>query len=151
MNKIIKGITYRKAEKADLPKILELYKELQPQDPPINPKAAASVWGKSENSGITYFVAEKEGEIAASLYIAIIPNITRQCSPIGFIENVITAARFRRMGIGGELLKTAVEYAKSRGCYKVMLQSGNKRTEAHSFYESVGFDGSSKRAFELRF
>ena len=31
------------------------------------------------------------------------------------------------------------------------LQSGVTRPEAHKFYESMGFDGNSKRAFEIRF
>jgi hypothetical protein len=34
---------------------------------------------------------------------------------------------------------------------KIVLQSGSKRKEAHIFYEKCGFDGNSKRAFEIRF
>ena len=45
----------------------------------------------------------------------------------------------------------AVDYARDLNCYKAILQSGIKRTEAHAFYESIGFDGSSKKAFEMRF
>ena len=143
--------TIRKAEKVDLPQILALYRELQPDDPPINEDLATVVWEQAVNNGVTYFVAESEGTIVATCYIAIIPNITRQCAPIGFIENIITSAPCRRFGIGKKLLGAAVEYAKAQGCYKVTLQSNIKRTEAHEFYESIGFDGNSKRAFEMRF
>jgi len=48
-------------------------------------------------------------------------------------------------------MNIAIEYAKEQGRYKVTLQSGIKREEAHRFYESVGFDGNSKRAFEIKF
>jgi hypothetical protein len=32
----------------------------------------------------------------------------------------------------------------------VILQSGIARTEAHQFYENKGFDGESKKAFDMR-
>ena len=144
-------ISIRKAVKADIPQLLELYKELQPLDPPVGVDEATATWEQAVNRGVMYFVAESKGRIVASCYIAIIPSITRKCAPIGFIENIITAADCRRLGIGRRLIETAVDYAKSQGCYKVTLQSGIKRAEAHKFYESAGFDGDSKRALEIRF
>lgn len=144
------NISIRTATEADIPQLLELYSELQPLDPPIDYNAAISVWEQAVNSGVMYFVADNNERIVATCYVAIIPNITRRCSPIGFIENIITAADYRRCGIGQKLLTTAVEYAKAQGCYKVILQSSIKRTEAHQFYKSIGFDGNSKRAFEIR-
>jgi GNAT superfamily N-acetyltransferase len=141
----------RKAALADLPQMFTLYQELQPDDPPVNEKMAAEVWEKSLDSGVTYFVGETNGTIVATCYVAIILNITRGCSPIAFIENIITAAAYRRLGIGKKLLESAIGYAKEQGCYKVTLQSNVKRTDAHMFYKSVGFDGNSKKAFEIRF
>jgi len=143
--------TIRKAVKEDLPQILALYRELQPDDPPINESMATAVWDKSVGSGVTYFVAEIDGIVVATCYAAIIQNITRDCSPIAFIENIVTSASYRRLGIGKKLLESAIEFARAQGCYKATLQSNIKRSEAHEFYESVGFDGNSKRAFEIRF
>jgi GNAT superfamily N-acetyltransferase len=145
------NITIRTATKADIPQLIELYKELITGDPPIDLDSAAAVFEKAESCDVTYFVADVDGRIAATAYIAIIPNMTRQCSPVGFIENVVTAADYRRMGIGRKLFDAVVEYAKNRGCYKVTLSSGNARKEAHEFYESLGFDRDSKRTFEMRF
>ena len=54
-------------------------------------------------------------------------------------------------GIGKKLMKMAIEYAKENNSYKVTLQSGIKWKEAHKFYEKIGFNGGSKRAFELGF
>ena len=147
----ISGISFRIATNADMPQLLKLYGELQPDDPPVDEKSAAAVWEQAMNRSVTYFVADCDGRVVATCYIAIIPNITRRCSPIGFIENIITAGDYRRRGVGRKLLETAIEYAKAQGCYKVTLQSGIKRPEAHKFYESMGFDGNSKRAFEIRF
>ena len=47
-------------------------------------------------------------------------------------------------------MENAIQYAREQNCYKVLLQSGSKRTDAYGFYESIGFDGESKRAFEMR-
>jgi len=141
----------RKATKVDVPQLLELYKELQQSDPPIDIDKATAVLEKAESNDIVYFVADDNGRIAGTCYIAIIPNMTKQCSSIGFIENVITAADYRRKGIGRKLFETMIEYAKERGCYKVMLSSGIARIAAHDFYESLGFDGESKKTYEMRF
>jgi len=151
MNVSEADVTIREATKQDLPQLFELYRELQPDDPPIDERVATAVYEKAIERGVTYFVAEHNGTIVATSYVAIIPNITRRYSPIGFVENMVTSTAYRRRGIGKKLLEMAVKYAREQGCYKVTLQSGVKRTEAHSLYESAGFDGSSKRAFEIRF
>jgi len=145
------NISIRTATKADVPQLLELYKELQQSDQPVEIDKAIAVLEKAENNDVTYFVADDNGRIAATCYIAIIPNITRQCASIGFIENVVTAVNYRRMGIGKKLFEKVIEYAKNRGCYKVTLSSGIKRSEAHDFYEALGFDGDSKKTYEMRF
>ena len=144
-------IIIRKAASADIPQLLELYKELQPHDPPIDTGMAITIFEKTANHGVIYFVADNGGLIVGSCYIAIIPNITKQCSPIGFIENVVIASEYQRRGIGSKLMDAAIEHAKENGCYKVTLQSGAKRVGAHKFYEAAGFDGNSKKAYEIRF
>jgi len=53
--------------------------------------------------------------------------------------------------LGKAIIDKAVDYAKEQNCYKVMLQSSSKRIEAHKFYEKIGFDGDSKRGFQIRF
>jgi hypothetical protein len=47
-------------------------------------------------------------------------------------------------------MEMAIKYAKENKCYKILLQSNNKRKESHKFYENIGFDGESKKAFEIR-
>lgn len=44
----------------------------------------------------------------------------------------------------------AVDDAKAHNCYKVILMSAMYRTEAHKFYEKLGFDGGLKKAFDFR-
>ena len=144
-------IEYSIARKEHLPMILELYKQLIPEEIPIDIKMANEIWEKIENSGIKYFIAIENCIIISSCYLAIIPNLTRNGKSNGFIENVITDEKYKKMGIGKKVIEMAIEYGKQNNCYKIILQSGYKRKENHIFYEKCGFDGDSKKAFEIRF
>jgi len=144
-------IEYSIARKEHLPLILELYKQLIPEEIPIDIKTANEIWEKIENSGIKYFIAIENGIIISSCYLAIMPNLTRNGKSISFIENVITDEKYRNKGIGKKVIEMAIEYGKQNNCYKIILQSSYKRKENHIFYEKCGFDGDSKRAFEKRF
>lgn len=142
---------YRQAKRADLQEILNLYKELNPDDPVLQIDKANSIWDIVEhNNLIRYFVAIDSDIIVASCTIAVIPNLTRNGRPYAVIENVITKSEFRKKGIGQGIINAAVDFAKENNCYKIILLSSVKRTEAHEFYEAIGFDGNSKRGFELR-
>ena len=134
----------------ELSSLLELYQQLNSDDV-IDEVIAKNIWKNIKHQNIKYFVAKENGKIIASCYICVIPNLTRGGKSIGFIENVITDVAYRRKGIGKAVMEHAIEYAKEQNCYKVILQSGNKRTDAHLFYGKMGFDGESKKAFEMRF
>jgi len=131
--------------------LLELYKQLNPNDDILSEFVVKNVWDNIEKQNIRYFVAKENGKIIASCYICVIPNLTRGGKSIGFIENVITNMEYRKRGIGKKIMENVIKFAKEQNCYKVVLQSGNKRTDAHEFYKSLGFDGESKKAYELRF
>lgn len=141
----------RRLTKADLPSLLRLYGQLDAQDPQLSAEMADAVWAQIETQGsIVYLGAVEDGAVVSTCYVAIIPNLTRGARPIAFVENVVTDAAHRRQGLGRRVLNEAVHIAREAGCYKVMLASGAGRTQAHAFYESLGFDGQSKRAFDLR-
>jgi GNAT superfamily N-acetyltransferase len=142
----------RSAVSSDLPQLLALYQQLNNSDPLLSPEQIAAVWSEFiSNRCSTCFVAEIDKTIVASSVITIIPNFTRGGRPYGVIENVITHCDYRKRGTGTTLMNHLISFAKEKNCYKVMLQSGIARKDAHRFYEKAGFDGNSKKAFELRF
>jgi len=144
-------VEYGIAKKEHLPMLLELYKQLIPEETPLDINIANKIWEEIENHDIKYFIAIENGIIISSCYLAIIPNLTRNGKSNGFIENVITDENYRKKGIGKKIIEMAIEYGKQNNCYKIILQSGYNRKENHIFYEKCGFDGYSKRAFEIRF
>jgi GNAT superfamily N-acetyltransferase len=144
-------IEYGVARAEHLPGILSLYRQLVPDEEPLDINEAEKIFEQGGQQGVRYFVALDGGRVVASCYIAVIPNMTRGGKSNGFIENVITDEQYRKQGIGKKLIEAAVQYGKENNCYKIVLLSGAKRPEAHLFYERCGFDGNSKRGFELRF
>lgn len=59
------------------------------------------------------------------------------------VENVENEPA-RNRGIGETLMRYAVEQARAAGCYKVALTSRKSRSDAHRFYERIGFERSSE-------
>jgi ribosomal protein S18 acetylase RimI-like enzyme len=143
---------YRIARKEDLQELLGLYKQLNPEEEPIDVEKAYSIWDATEKGSATrYFIAVDNTKIASACNITLVPNLTRNGKSFAIIENVITDNDYRRQGIGKKVIQNAVQYAKENNCYKVVLLSSVKRTESHRFYESIGFNGNSKKGFEIRF
>lgn len=136
---------------ADLDALLALYRQLHPADEALSPALAAETWARiSSDPGQIYLGAFVDERLAAACNAVVVPNLTRGARPYALIENVVTDSRFRRRGLGSELMCALIERCWERGCYKVMLMSSATRDEAHRFYTALGFDGDGKRAFVMK-
>ncbi|MBO4809352.1 MAG: GNAT family N-acetyltransferase [Lachnospiraceae bacterium] len=143
---------FRRLTSDDLPSLLELYNQLDEDNDKSSFEESEKVWREIEsNPNIQYFGAVDNGKVVSTCYAVYIPNLTRGNRGICFIENVVTDKDHRSKGLASKVIDMAVSFAKERNCYKAILQSGISRTEAHKFYENRGFNGSSKKAFDMRF
>ncbi len=133
----------RRATEGDLPRLIELMAQLRPNEPeaedPSGVEAYARVLARMTAQGQRVLVAEDDGRIAGALVLAIVENITRKGTPYAIIENVVVDEAARGIGHGEALIEQAVEEARQAGCYKVSLTSNKRRSEAHRFYERLGF------------
>ena len=135
----------------DLEPLLGLYSELHSDDEPIDPARAKAIWSATlANPDDIYLGGFVGDELVTSCTVAVVLNLTRGGRPYAVIENVVTSAAHRRKGYASLLLRAAIHRCWLRDCYKVMLMSAAGRTEAHAFYESLGFDRRSKQAFILK-
>lgn len=144
--------TVREIRPDEIGKLLDLYKHLNPDDPDIPNEELNVLWNRIINDPRQHiFVIEADGVLAASCTLIIIDNLTRGGSSYGLIENVVTHGSFRRRGFGTAVLKKALEKARERGCYKVMLLTGRKDEGTLTFYEKAGFERGVKTGFILKF
>jgi GNAT superfamily N-acetyltransferase len=66
------------------------------------------------------------------------------------IENVVTHADYRRLGLGRRVLAHALDVAWQADCYKVLLATGSTQETTLRFHEEAGFHRGSKNYFEVR-
>jgi GNAT superfamily N-acetyltransferase len=143
-------LTIRTANQNDLPSLLELYRQLHPNDETISPTVASNIFADFlRYSGSTIFLGLRDDRVVTTCTLIVVPNLTRGGAPYAFIENVVTDAQHRKRGYGKVILKTAISAAWRHDCYKVMLLTGSRDPATLSFYEEVGFE-QSKTGFQAR-
>ena len=88
-------------------------------------------------------VAEDEaGRVVGTLQLTFIPGLSRGGALRGQIEAVRVASGLRGRGIGAAMIGWAVEECRRRGCAMVQLTTDRSRTDAHRFYDRLGFEAS---------
>ena len=58
---------------------------------------------------------------------------------------LVVDERARGRGVGRALVDASVGWARSRGCVLLEVTSNRRRSDAHAFYEHLGFERSSYR------
>ena len=84
-------------------------------------------------------VAEKDGEIIGTLQITFTPSISFQGGKRATVESVRVDEKYRGQGIGKELMLWAINRAREENCVAMQLTTNADRTDAHRFYENLGF------------
>ncbi|MER5348887.1 GNAT family N-acetyltransferase [Kitasatospora sp. NPDC002551] len=85
---------------------------------------------------------EGDGTVLGYLQVTYIPGLGRGGAERALVEGVRVRADRRGAGLGRELMVRVIERARERGCTLVQLTSDKRRTGAHRFYASLGFDRS---------
>ncbi|MFJ1808982.1 MULTISPECIES: GNAT family N-acetyltransferase [unclassified Streptomyces] len=84
-------------------------------------------------------VAVREGRVVGTLQLTIVPGLSRRGSTRSIIEGVRVHADERGSGLGSRFIEWAIEESRRENCQLVQLTSDNARTDAHRFYERLGF------------
>ncbi|MET7377762.1 GNAT family N-acetyltransferase [Streptomyces sp. NPDC005526] len=87
-------------------------------------------------------VAVREGRVVGTLQLSVIPGLSRRGSTRSIIEAVRIHADERGSGLGTRLIEWAIDASRRQGCRLVQLTSDTTRTDAHRFYERLGFQAS---------
>ncbi|AYL37014.1 GNAT family N-acetyltransferase [Streptomyces fungicidicus] len=87
-------------------------------------------------------VAVREGRVVGTLQLTIVPGLSRRGATRSIIEAVRIHGDERGSGLGSRLIEWAIDTSRREGCQLVQLTSDNTRTDAHRFYERLGFTAS---------
>ena len=143
-------LVIRPANRTDLPRLLDLYVHLNPDDARCSPENAVAVLDQLTRYEGSVILVGAIGEVlVTTCTLIVIPNLTRGGKPYALIENVVTHADHRGAGFERTVLSAAVEHAWGAECYKVMLMTGSKKPSTLAFYKAAGFE-QSKTGFQLR-
>ena len=135
-------LLFRGAEKQDLPSILALYAQASFNDGRVVSLGEAErlLDRFADYPDYNLLVAEMDGEIVGTFCLMIIENIAHWGMPSALVESVVVSERHQRGGIGKAMMLEARRRAEAKGCYKLALSSNVRATQAHDFYESLGFE-----------
>ncbi|GAA3806394.1 GNAT family N-acetyltransferase [Streptomyces phyllanthi] len=87
-------------------------------------------------------VAVREDRVVGTLQLTVIPGLSRKGATRSIIEGVRVHADERGSGLGTRLVQWAIDESRRQECQLVQLTSDVTRTDAHRFYERLGFEAS---------
>lgn len=79
------------------------------------------------------------GAVVATFQLSFLPGLSRRGSWRAQIEAVRVSEDLRGRGLGALMVGWAVGEARAKGCSLVQLTTDKSRTDAHRFYERLGF------------
>lgn len=131
----------REATEADLPALIDLY-EASGIDAPADSdrRSAPAHFADILHAGGVVLLAERRREPVGTLTLFILPLLAHRGRPEALVEDVAVHPHAQGHGVGRALMHEAMRRAAARGCYKLALTSNLKRTDAHAFYDRLGFE-----------
>jgi glucosamine-phosphate N-acetyltransferase len=85
----------------------------------------------------TYNLKENKIIIIGTGTIIYEPKIIHGCKYVGHIEDIVIDNIYRSNGIAKNILNKLIDTAKTKNCYKVILDCSN---DVLNFYEKIGFE-----------
>lgn len=128
----------RQAEPKDRATLEELYRILMPDDDRIQvvEERIEQIRGDANNF---IFVCERDGRVLGTALLHLCLDPMYGFRPFAVIENVIVDPYSQAGGVGRELLTHIEQCCREANCTEILIMSSLHRTEAHSFFEKLGF------------
>ncbi|MEI6537593.1 MAG: GNAT family N-acetyltransferase [Verrucomicrobiaceae bacterium] len=133
-------MTIRPAERADasgfvrLVKELAIFEKLEPPDEAAQARLIEDVFGEIPRIEV-WLAVEGTHQEPVGYMILLETYSSFLALPTLYLEDVFVLPERRRHGIGGALLRKAVELARERGCGRVEWAALDWNTNARAIYE----------------
>lgn len=103
---------------------------------PVYAEAFARIAAAPDNH---LFIAVAADRIVGTYQLTVLPGIAERGRTRGKIESVHVDPALRSTGIGAAMMRHAIATARDKGIGLVELSSNKSRSDAHRFYERLGF------------
>jgi GNAT superfamily N-acetyltransferase len=139
------SVVFRVATADDLPAIVGLLdddeqsKGREDASLPLDPRYLAAFEAIRADPNQRQIVADLDGKLVGTMQLSFLPGIAFRGGWRGQIEAVRIARDLRGQGLGQQMIEWAVERCRERGCRMAQLTSMSTRTDAHRFYERMGW------------
>ena len=100
-----------------------------------------------EAPNIALFAARKEGRLVGITTVAWYDTLTARR---GWVEDVVVCQEMRGAGIGRQLVRQAIAWAKKQGIETLSLTSAPHRKAARQLYAEEGFESIDTGLFRLK-
>jgi GNAT superfamily N-acetyltransferase len=97
-----------------------------------DPKKFVERVQRQQRDGYLLAFLEAEGEVRAVAGYRFLESLFS--GKFLYVDDLVTAARDRSLGFGGQLFDWLIEQAREHGCESLELDSGVQRFDAHRFY-----------------
>ena len=92
------------------------------------------------NAANEYGLCAVNGDEIVGYCVYTTMNSYLYCGFVFYITVLVVDKKYRRQGIGRALIESVKQIAVEKGIKAIELDSGFHRTEAHLFYENLGFE-----------
>jgi GNAT superfamily N-acetyltransferase len=142
------NVQYRLATRRDVPIIVRLLAEdelgaqREQSTYPLPESYYTAFEAIDSDPNNELIVAYVNGEIIGTFQLIFLPHLSHQGGMRAQISSVRVVEKYRGQGIGTDMMKWVLRRARERGCHLMQLTSSKSRTDAHRFYEKLGFEKS---------
>ena len=95
---------------------------------------------KQEMTKIIVIESKEDNKVVGTISLMFEYKFIRNLGMIGHIEDFVVDEKCRGLKFGKILIEKAIEEAKNRGCYKILLDANDS---VAGFYEKIGFSKNS--------
>lgn len=140
-------VVFRLAKRTDLPFIVrmladdDLGSQRERYEEPLPESYYVAFEEIDHDSNHELVVAELNGEVIGTLHLMFLRSLSFQGGLRAQVESVRVDKPYQSKGIGSDMMRWTIERAKSRGAHVIQLTTHKSRTDAHRFYERLGFKG----------
>jgi GNAT superfamily N-acetyltransferase len=136
--------TLRRATRADVPAIVGLLAEDElgaggDTTGDLDPYLRAFDAVDADPAHLLVVAETEDGTVVGTLQLSALPGLAHRGALRGQLEAVHVRTDRRSTGLGTAMVTWAVAEARRTGCAMVQLTSQKRRTDAHRFYERLGF------------